>query len=289
MTEILDWESVWLPRYPYTTDDLSEGIWREKRARAQERRYVEANPQSLTNLLVVDIDAPDALMRAGWCAGYRPNWVVENPLNGHAHALWALKSPIPRTEYAHRKPIAYAHAVTEGLRISVDGDKAYAGLLTKNPLHASWDAYQLHNELYTLDGLKGALEADNCMPGPRWRKTKRRYATGLGRNCIIFDSARLWAYREIRNHFGQPIRLRLAIENHVFKLNQEFKDPLPNREAYQIADSITRWLLASDMWLDGPAVYEANFVAMQSARGRKSKISKAKTIHSKIMEALNDR
>lgn len=70
-------------------------------------------------------------------AQWRPNAVVENPANGHAHTVWALAEPFTRTEYAHRAPLAYAAAVTEGLRRSVDGDAAYSGLMTKNPnIHA---------------------------------------------------------------------------------------------------------------------------------------------------------
>lgn len=280
MTETLDWETAWLPRYPYATDDLSQGVWRQQRAEALGRRYIEANPQALTNLLVVDIDDGTALQKAYWCTDYRPNWVVENPANGHAHALWLLASPIPRTEYSHRKPIAYAHAITEGLRIAVDGDKGYTGLITKNPLHASWEAYQLRNHPYTLDELKTALEADNCMPGKRWRKTKRRYATGLGRNCTIFDSARLWAYREVRNHFGDSEGLERAVAAHVHALNDEFRNPLPEREAQQIAASIVRWIVTeSRLWKDGPAVYEATFTAIQSARGRKSGRVRATKAH----------
>lgn len=293
MSEVLSWETAWLPRYPYVTDSFAEGLWREKRAQALSRRYVELNPKALTNMLCVDIDGPDALLRAGWCTDYRPNWVVENPLNGHAHAIWLLASPIPRTQYAHRKPVAYAHAITEGLRISVDGDAGYSGLITKNPLHASWTAYQLHNEPYSLDELKDALEADGCMPGARWRKTKRRAVTGLGRNCTLFDSARLWAYREVRNHFGRPESLARAVLAHVVELNSEFPEPLPAKEAEQIADSITGWIVReSRLWADGPAVYEATFTAMQSARGRKglrkTHHSRTQNTRSKIMEVLDD-
>ena len=270
MSEVLSWESAWLPRYPYVTDSFTEGLWREKRDKALSRRYVELNPKALTNMLCVDIDGPDALLRAGWCTSYRPNWVVENPVNGHAHAIWLLASPIPRTQYAHRKPVAYAHAITEGLRIAVDGDKGYSGLITKNPLHASWEAYQFHTRPYGLDELKSALETDECMPEPSWRKTKRRNVTGLGRNCSIFDSARLWAYREVRNHFGKPESLERAVMAHVAELNDEFPEPLPAKEAEQIAQSIDGWIVReSSLWADGPAVYEANFVAIQSARGRK--------------------
>ncbi|MFW0181169.1 primase C-terminal domain-containing protein [Rothia sp. P5766] len=121
--------------------------------------------------------------------------------------------------------------------------------------------------------MKTALEADSCLPSPSWRKTKRRYAAGLGRNCLIFDSARLWAYREVRNHFGSPESLERAVTAHVHGLNADFKDPLPEQEAQQIANSIVRWVVAeSRLWNDGEAVYEATFTAIQFARGRKGGI-----------------
>lgn len=83
---------------------------------------------------------------------WRPNAVVENPTNGHAHAVWALEAPFARTEYAHRAPLAYAAAVTEGLRRSVDGDTAYSGLMTKNPEHTCWTSHWVTNHLSLSDG-----------------------------------------------------------------------------------------------------------------------------------------
>ncbi|CAL9327723.1 hypothetical protein [Streptomyces sp. enrichment culture] len=48
-------------------------------------------------------------------------------------------------------------------------------------------------------------------------------------------------------------------------------EPLPAVEARAIANSIHRWITTrSRMWKDGAAVYEATFVAIQSARGKKS-------------------
>lgn len=47
--------------------------------------------------------------------------------------------------------------------------------------------------------------------------------------------------------------------------------PSTGNEAQQIAKSIHRWITTqSRMWSDGAAVYEATFIAIQSARGRKS-------------------
>lgn len=46
----------------------------------------------MSNLLVVNVDHPDAALRA---LGARPlpHVIVENTRNGHAHAVWALRSP----------------------------------------------------------------------------------------------------------------------------------------------------------------------------------------------------
>lgn len=113
------------------------------RQNALQRRYIEANPQTVSNLLVVDIDHEDALLRSIWNReGWRPNAVVENPANVHAHAVWTFIEPITRTAYHRRKALSLAAAATEGLRRYVHGDKNYSGLMTKNSDHnhsnASW-------------------------------------------------------------------------------------------------------------------------------------------------------
>lgn len=272
------WEQLWLPLWPLASDDLREGIYRVSREAALGMRYIEANPHALSNLLVVDIDHEDAALRSMWGRQrWLPNAVVENPLNGHAHAVWALREPVTRTEYAHRRPLAYAAAVTEGLRRSVDGDAAYSGLITKNPEHASWDAHWLTDHLYSLDELTSHLTDAGHMPAPGWARTRRKKPIGLGRNCDLFESARTWAYREIRNHWGDPHGLAAAIEATAHALNAEFTEPLPVNEVHHLAASISRWIITrSDMWRHGPAVYEATFIAMQSARGRKSADARAK-------------
>ena len=286
--EARQWEQMWLPLWPLASDDLRRGIYREARSAALERRYIEANPQAISNLLVVDIDHPDALMRAVWDRrDWLPNAVVENPRNGHAHAVWALREPITRTEYARRKPLAYAAAITEGLRRSVDGDAGYSGLITKNPEHASWEAHWLTDRLYGLGELESRLSDLGAMPPASWKRTRRRRPIGLGRNCDLFESARTWAYREIRHHWGDPDGLADAIEQQAHALNQEFTEPLPHIEVHHLAASITRWIVTqSRMWADGPAVYDATFTTIQSARGRKSRPAKQQANAQTILEAL---
>lgn len=265
------WDQAWLPLWPLASDDLLAGVYRMSRTEALGLRYIEANPQAMSNLLVVDVDHPDAALRA---LGTRPlpHVIVENARNGHAHAVWALQEPVTRTEYAKRRPLAYAASVTEGLRRAVDGDKAYSGLITKNPLHEGWAAHQVASldALYSLDQIAEAL--GSLMPPRDWRRQKARRANpiGLGRNCHLFDTARTWAYREIDHHWGDPAGLGHAIHAHAVMLNAEFSEPLPDSEVRAIAASIHRWIITkSRMWADGPAVYAATFTTMQSARGRK--------------------
>lgn len=282
------WEQAWLPLWPLASDDLLEGIYRQSRPEALQRRYVEANPQALSNLLVVDIDHGDAALRA---LGTRPlpHVIVENPRNGHAHAVWGLAEPVTRTEYAHRKPVAFAAAVTEGLRRAVDGDQAYSGLITKNPMHADWDVQLVTplDALYGLDELAAGL--GDSMPPARWRETRSRRANpvGLGRNCSIFEGARVWAYREarrIRQRHEHPTPqdsadLLRCITREVDERNAAFAEPLPASEARAIAASIHRWITTRFYgWTDSRTVSSATFLTIQSARGKKSGDARRKAL-----------
>jgi len=270
--DVEQWSQMWLPLWPLATDDFRAGVYRGSRDRARRLRYIEANPEQLHNLLVVDIHHGDAELRA-LSGPARPTAIVANPRNGHAHAVWALAEPVTTTEYGSRRATAYAASVVEGLRLSLDGDGGYSGLLTKNPEHRAWDTLWLadDDDLWTLGGLEAAI-ADH-MPARGWRRNARRRGdvTGLGRNCAIFETARHWAYREVRRHWGDSNGLGVAIHANVATLNAEFAEPLRVTEARGIAASIHRWITTkSRMWTDGPAVYEATFTTIQAARGRKS-------------------
>src|SRR5699024_6242904 len=203
----------------------------------------------------------------------------ENPLNGHAHAVWALSEPFTRTEYAKRKPLAYAAAVTEGLRRSVEGDKGYSGLIPKNPEHNAWDSHWITDKLYTLDELCFWLEETGFMPPASWKKTRRKSPIGLGRNCALFESARTWAYRELRHHFGDPDGLARSIQATAQALILEpFCEPLTEADVDHHARSIHMWSITkSNIWAYGAAVYEATFTPTQPARRRKRGKKSGKT------------
>ena len=267
----MDFEQLWLPLWPLASDDLAHGVYRMPRGSALQQRWIETNPHALSNLLVVDVDHSDAELRA--LAGRaKPTGIVSNRRNGHAHSVWALREPVTRTEYASRKAVSYAASVVEGLRRDLEGDAGYSGLITKNPVHEAWDTLWLApgadpEHLWSLDELRDAL--GDRMPPPRWRR--RKPPVGLGRNCTLFETARTWAYRAVRAHFGDPDGLSRAIHTEAASINAEFDEPLPASEVRATASSIHRWITTkSRMWQDGAVVYEATFTAIQSARGRKS-------------------
>lgn len=298
MADTTRWEQLWLPLWPLSSDDLRTGIYRGSRQTALKRRYIEANPQALSNLLVVDIDQEDALLRSIWDRDrWRPNAVVENPANGHAHAVWALKEPITRTEYARHKPLAYAAAITEGLRRSVDGDKSYSGLITKNPEHDTWNATWWTDELYSLQQLDEHLTDHGFMPPRSWRRTRRKNPVGLGRNCFIFETARTWAYREARKirlrheypTVDDAVQLHDVLSAHVHELNADFREPLPGNEAQQIANSIHKWITTRFYgWKDSLTVNQATFTNIQAARGKRSAASRLAKQKALIEKAIND-
>lgn len=75
------------------TDDFIEGVYWQPRERALAGyKYIEANPRNVSGLLVADIDDSSARAMALWRHTHMlPNVLVENPVNGNAHVVWAYR------------------------------------------------------------------------------------------------------------------------------------------------------------------------------------------------------
>lgn len=231
-----------LPR-PLASDDYRRGVYRMPREEALTKRYIETNPRKLRYCLVLDIDHTDALVRAFRTGLPMPSWVSESP-SGKAHAGYLLSNPFDTTDPGQQKAVRLAARVEEGLRRELGADPGYAGLIMKNPVHEAWETKWGADALHTLARM--AEDLGSSLPGEgRSRKGYRGDVAGLGRNCLLFEETRIWAYAAVRRYWsdGQEAFLD-AVHDHVRMLNEQLAVPLPAVEAKALAVSITRWTWA---------------------------------------------
>lgn len=258
----------YLPRRPYCTNDPTTG----QTVRCKESALKFANIQPNTSGKVVwlsfDVDHPDGATAWNRFNAPPPTLSIENPANGHAHLLYALEAPVPRTEAARAKPLFYLAAVQEGLRRKLTADPGYSGHLCKNPLHDRWDTKSWAGK-YSM----GDLSEWFALPSPddmRKRVRDPDYA-GLGRNCELYERLRIEAYRMVRKFWipGGFEPFRDALRMRADDLNAEhFTDILPMSEVKSLSASIARWV-----WKN---FNPADFRKIQSIRGtRKGQADRA--------------
>lgn len=248
-----------LPRRPYCSDDFQgEGLYRRPLADALTRSHIQHNPDALVFWLAFDIDRPggaDAWRDANLPP---PNIATTNPKNGHAHLLYGLELPIPRTDAARAAPLAYLAAVEYAMRRALKGDDGYAGLITKNPLNKRWRAEFIHARLYTLDELAEWITLPKALP-------KRARGLGLGRNVALFDEVRAWGYRNLRQFkaTGNRAGWTAAVLGAAEGMNT-FREPLPLSEVRACARSVAKWIWTHfDL-----AASDARFSKLQAHRGK---------------------
>ena len=230
-----------LPHKPYCSDDLKTGLRIRPRATALTKRYIQLNPPHQRVFLTFDLDYRTWAYVAEDVSLPQPIWCVGNMKNGHAHLIYALKSPVYTTSAAHLKPLQWLAAIEAAMRRKLGADPMYSGLISKNPWSKDWLVYQTGNLLYTLEYLSEWVELSM-----KALKKPREEVIGLGRNCAIFEKVRVWAYREIRKHWGSRDEHYTnwvnAVKYRCQEENAKFTEPLDRRELCGIANSIARWV-----------------------------------------------
>lgn len=230
-----------LPRRPYCTDDPHQGQTVRRRDAALRFANVQPNTIGKVVWLVFDADHDDGAVVWDRLTAPPPTLSVGNPVNGHAHLLYALETPVPRTEAARARPLLYLAACQEGLRRKLQADPGYSGHLCKNPLSTRWRTRQWAGT-YTLGELADWVDL------PRIADLRKRvrdpdYA-GLGRNCALFERLRQEAYRVVRRHWrpGGFDLFREALRLLADDLNAQFAMPLPMSEVRATSASVARWV-----------------------------------------------
>ena len=220
-----------LPNKPYCSNNLLTGVRILPRKLALTHKYIQ--PQignKLLGWMIFDVDRQGAAFAWDEANLPPPTLTIINPVNAHAHLLYQLKAPVPTTFKSNIHPIRYLGAIEHAFKSKMGADFGYAGVLTKNPLHASW-RLSSNDVRYDLATLAEYVDLKHIEP---------RQAQGVGRNCSIFDEARKLAYRDVRNHVLKDSFYK-SVLSICHLVNSYFSTPLGLREVAGIAKSISNW------------------------------------------------
>lgn len=243
-----------LPRKPYHTDAVGDGLRIRDVKRALAARHIQPNGPTHRYWLVYDVDRNGAALEWSERNAPPPTIVAQNPDNGHAHLIYGLQVPVRTAPDAKPGPLRYAAAVDCALRALLDADPGYSGLICKNPLHPHWRVTEWEPRLYELSDLDSWLDLS------AYTDRRRRLPDyGLGRNCTLFEKLRLWAYRAIRQGWPDYERWHEAVLTRARAYN-DFEGPLPDSEVKATAKSVAKWTHRH--------MSPAGFSDAQASRGR---------------------
>ena len=225
---------------PFCTDDFKrDGIYRTNKRRALNSVYIEHNNDSFINSIVFDIDSDTAAIAWQDANIPKPNFITQNPANGHAHLFYALSSPVCITENARRKPQKLLRGVVEGLTERLGADPCYTGKITKNPLNPRWRTFWNEQPRFELNYLCEFIDTNK-----RVKKEVRKSIVAEGRNTALFDSLRFYAYSIIFKYQKNDdfCGFMSALEEEAENINDSFEDQLGFKEINHTIRSISSWV-----------------------------------------------
>lgn len=245
-----------LPKKPYCSDDLGRGVIIRPKRTAIQKPYIQHNPPCLVSSLVFDIDRSDAYFSWSDANLPVPTWIAKNRLNGHAHIGYMLLAPVCTSHRAKQNVIQYLAKIEQAYSLALGADRGYTGLITKNPCHGTWENHTFGVQPYELNYLADFVELQEL-------KNDLKEVSGLGRNCMMFDTVRFWAYEAIRTFIsGSSDSWYAEVLKVATNANGAFLEPLPYSEVKATAKSIARWV-----WRNH-AQAQAKFIERQSVKGR---------------------
>lgn len=226
------------PKLIYCTDELSTGIKLRTPTEALKMSYIQANNQVAINYLVLDLDHQNPLIFDD--VGLPPpNFIVKNKQKNTSHYIYILDNFITKDYNRFGKNLAYFAKIQQAYTEALRADKAYIGLMMKNPLSEKWFTHNAQPyRAYSLDELASYVDLPI-------RITKKE-AVGEGRNCYLFETVRKIAYKEVlfyKEHQAKYQDFYNVILNRLEKLNHFENAPSLNfNELRAIAKSISSWV-----------------------------------------------
>lgn len=253
--EIIDFYND-LPNKPYCTNAKGFCHIRTK-AKAIKHAYIQPNHPAVVHWLVFDIDNDNALFAYHDHNTPRPQLIIKNPHNGHAHYCYRLSEKVGIWGKSSERAVKYLDAVYNALQRKLGADRSYSGNLVKNPAHSDWQTYTTGaKKSYSLAELADYLELE------RPQTPQADNDSYFGRNCAVFHATRHQAYKIADKYdFNVLYREVLAIAQDE---NAKFNNPMQPNELHHIAKSITRYC-KSPRFL---AISKAWFSRLQAHRGK---------------------
>ena len=223
---------------------------------------IQVNHVHTVQYLIFDIDAPDAYLHFFDENLPVPTWIAKNKKNGHCHVCYELKTPVCKTANAKLEPLRYLASVEYTYAKKLGADLRYSGLLTKNPVDRDWEVTLLNPRPFELGELADYVDLETK---PKKTENEKNEVSGLGRNCMMFDVVRKWAYKAIRACLGDGYdSWYQKVLNMSLDANGAFLDPLPYSEVKATAKSIAKWVWRNHTSAD----FHAWFGAKQSNRAK---------------------
>lgn len=248
-----------LPKKPYCTDFRGFCYFRTKK-HAIKHAYIQPNHPAVAQWLVFDLDYEQALFAYHDNNAPRPQLIIKNPQNGHAHYCYRLSEKVGLWGKSSSKAIKYLKAVYRALQRKLGADTGYSGNLIKNPAHKNWLTYTTGAEKsYSLGELAEWL--DLTEPKEKNKEPINDENYYFGRNHEVFERTRHQAY-PIANKYDYDTLYRavLAIASEE---NAKFYNPMHLKELHHIAKSITRFCKSPRF-----GVYSVAFIEKQRRQGR---------------------
>lgn len=225
-----------LPEKVRSTNNFEEGTKFRKKENALDYKYIEVS-QYMKKQIIIDIDRPGAAHDWEDKNLPAPSWITINPENAHCHYCYELNTPVVYTEAGRRAPQQYFEAVDSALTNYLEGDRAYVGKFTKNPLNPAWKVIK-HYTSYDLSDFKEYIDLT-----PRRKKIELNFDI-YGRNCTLFHTLRFVAYRIVKKHIRYE-QFKAEVEDNGLTINLEFEGwedgQLYSKEVLQVSNSIAKW------------------------------------------------
>ena len=242
-----------LPRQMLVSNDLKYGLQAEAKTTGVRRRYIQFNHSNVTKLMVFDVDNPVSLYDWKYLDVPRPNILVINPKNNHAHFIYLLNEEnfVCRTENGKLKNILIYESIYSQLCRLLNADHRFVQKIMKNPFYNGWNTQVLHEDTYTFEDFAKYVDIKalkNFSGGQAYRTDESWSRESEGRNCTVFERTRFYAYAVLRSFNNGATNedcrnFYNAVKTYAQNINKTFDDVLSEREIAATVKSIANWTL----------------------------------------------